>query len=400
MQISVPIVIDDADVRATVLAFRDVCAEMSTAAFNSGEPLPAVELQRIVYADAKRTLSAQLACSAIRNVASAYASAKSNQRPAIRPFVFKRPKALWLIGKRGRDAAIRTDGTLSVWTVSGRKRIDFRVPERRRADFDAAIEYDAMQVSIDRKGILRATLAVTLPDVPAKGILPVGVDLNETNVMVALDPDERCLFISGKETRVLNRRTHKTRKRLQRKLATLKAQKRSTRSVGRVLKRLGTRQRRRTMDLARCSAKDLCAWAPKDAVLVIEDLKLPQPTKKRKPGKHPKRVALRRKLSTFAYRIYRRAIESRAARLGIAVVAVDPRNTSQRCSRCQLIGTRKRHQFTCQHCGFCDHADRNAARNIRALYCALRRGGLLSASPEASARSKPPARRPRQRGVV
>lgn len=385
MQRTVPIVLaEDQDLRATIQAFGDACAAISPAAFNAGSPFSAVALQRVVYADVKaRGLSAQLACSAIRRVAGAYASAKSNKRPAIKPFAFARPVGLWLIGKRGRDASVRPDGVLAVWTLAGRKHVAFRVPERHCADFDAATEYDALQVTLDRRGRLRATLAVTLPDVPAKGTVPVGIDLNETNVLVAVDPDERDLFISGKETRVRNRRTFKTKKRLQRKLAALKAQKRATKSVGRALKRLGRKQRRRTLDLARCSAKKLCAWAPKDAVLVIEDLKLPQPTKARKPGASPKRVALRRRLSTFAYLVFRTAIASRAARVGMAVVAVDPRNTSQRCARCGLIGERRRHQFVCPHCGHLDHADRNAARNIRALYQAQpRRVGRRQSAPK------------------
>jgi hypothetical protein len=37
---------------------------------------------------------------------------------------FKRPKALFLVGERGRDADFRADGTLSIWTIAGRKRID------------------------------------------------------------------------------------------------------------------------------------------------------------------------------------------------------------------------------------------------------------------------------------
>ena len=53
---------------------------------------------------------------------------KSNGKPAQRPFRFQRPRALFLVGKRGRDADFRQDGTLSIWTLAGRKHITYTVP--------------------------------------------------------------------------------------------------------------------------------------------------------------------------------------------------------------------------------------------------------------------------------
>jgi IS605 OrfB family transposase len=103
-------------------------------------------------------------------------------------------------------------------------------------------------------------------------------------------------------------------------------------------------------------------------VLVLEDLRLPQPTKRAKPGTAAKPTALRRRLSLFAHRVYRAAIEARAQRTGLAVAAVDPRGTSQRHWRCGKSGIRKRHRFTCLCCNRVEHADTNAARNIRDLY--------------------------------
>jgi len=45
---------------------------------------------------------------------------------------FKRPAALFLVGERGRDADFRADGTLSIWTVAGHKRITYTVPAALR----------------------------------------------------------------------------------------------------------------------------------------------------------------------------------------------------------------------------------------------------------------------------
>ncbi|HEX4202661.1 MAG TPA: hypothetical protein VHZ51_00350, partial [Ktedonobacteraceae bacterium] len=84
--------------------------------------------------------------SAIRLVAAAYATAKSNKKPATRPFFFRKARALFLIGKRGRDADFRTDGTLSIWTVGGRKHLHYTIPDDFKATFDRAVEIDSLTV--------------------------------------------------------------------------------------------------------------------------------------------------------------------------------------------------------------------------------------------------------------
>ena len=59
-------------------------------------------------------------------------------------------------------------------------------------------------------------------------------------------------------------------------------------------------------------------------------------------------------------------VEKRALGRGIAVLYVDPSNTSKRCSRCGGFGRRLRKRFECPHCGYVIHADVNAAFNIAA----------------------------------
>lgn len=55
---------------------------------------------------------------------------------------------------------------------------------------------------------------------------------------------------------------------------------------------------------------------------------------------------------------------------GIEVVKVDPRYTSQRCSSCGKVEkkNRKGSLYKCCHCGYTNHADINAALNIRDKY--------------------------------
>ena len=389
MRRTLTIVLDaDADVAATLRASAAVKAALSPIAFNGGKPLGAVALQRACYRDVKGALNSQMTISATRQVAAAYAAAKRNGHKVTQPFAFRRPSALFLIGQRGRDADFRADGTLSIWTVAGRKRIGYRVPEYFRERFDAAKKFDSLTV-VERGGKLIGRLAVTLEVPEPKAVTPVGIDLNETNAVVAEDADGRPLFISGRAVKVANRRTAKARARLQRRLATRKAERRDTRSVRRLLKRLGRRQGNRTRTFARTAAKELVAWAPPDAVLVFEDLSgIPRPKKGAVRGK-----ALRRRLALWQRGLIQKAARDKAEETGRAVAEVDPRGTSRTHWRCGLPGIRKRHKFVCPACGVEEHADRNAARNIRHRFIVLRHDGPLSTGPEALApvKGKPPA---------
>jgi len=60
-------------------------------------------------------------------------------------------------------------------------------------------------------------------------------------------------------------------------------------------------------------------------------------------------------------------IKYKAEAVGIEVRMIDPKYTSQRCSKCGHIAEGNRPtqaEFQCQQCGFKTNADYNAARNI------------------------------------
>lgn len=365
----------DDDLRATVAAFQRVQRDLTEAAYNSGDPLGALALHRSMYKRVAGTLNSQMTCSAIRLTASAYASAKRSRRPARRPFLFKRACALFLVGRRGRDADFRTDGSLSIWTVVGRKRLTYIVPDAFKATLAAAKEIDSLTV-IERGGRLlgRVTLTLSAPD--PHGEAPVGIDLNETNALVAISPDGEIFFASGKSVKVANARTFKTHRQLQRKLATRKAEHRDTHSVRRVLKRLGRKRSNRTRAFAQTTAKRLVQWAPQGAVFVFEALNIPQP-KRSVIG----RGFMRRRLSQWQRGLIRTAVEHKSQEAGIVVVEVSPAYTSQLCSSCGLRGIRKRHSFVCPACGHTQHADINAAVNILNRYTASRSSGQPASLP-------------------
>jgi len=77
----------------------------------------------------------------------------------------------------------------------------------------------------------------------------------------------------------------------------------------------------------------------------------------------------------------------KAEECGCAVVGIDPRHTSQRCSRCVYVhrsNRRSQSRFKCRNCGFELNADLNGSRNIALKYLAsvgiTDAGGLLSTS--------------------
>ncbi len=369
---------DDADVRTTLHAVNGVKQALSPLCYNDGTPLGALPLHRAAYEAVKGTVSSQLTISAIRSVAAAYASAKRNRKPATRAFSFVRPSALFLIGTRGRDADFRKDGTLSIWTVAGRKHISYRVPAYFKPMFDAAVEFDSLTL-IERKGQLLGRVTVTLALPEPNAVHPIGVDRGETNVLVAVDADNTATFISGLAYKVRNRKTHKVRSRVQRKYASRKADSKDTRSIRRLFKRLGRTQRNRTRTFVQTAAKQLVTSVAPDSVIVLEDLRIPQVSKRM----HWKR-GTRRRMSQWARSLLETCITNKAEQFGIAVAFVNPAYTSQTCSRCGLIGTRRKHTFTCV-CGATDHADVNAARNLRDRFTGLRPSGHPVSVPRSPA---------------
>ena len=344
-------------VNKTVIEFNRYQQTISSFCFNDGKPLRAFSLHKQVYHHIPTTLNAQMKCSAIRLTSAAYASAKSNRKLAKHPFIFRNPSALFLYG---RDFSFRKNGSLSISTIEGRQKINWRIPEHFKKDFDSATSIDSLTVTPTK-----AFLCITL-DVPdPKGITPVGIDLGVNNALVA-STKKKTIFISGKDLSVRNTKTRKVRSRLQSKLAGKKAQPSDTRSVRRVLKRLSRKTRNRNKTFCQETAAKLCKWAPKDAVLVFEDLHF-----KGKSKKEHIRKGTRRKLNNWFFNLITSAVQNRAERQGLALAFVNPAFTSQLCSQCGLIGVRTGHKFTCA-CGYSAHADVNASLNVLSRFTTLR----------------------------
>ena len=87
-----------------------------------------------------------------------------------------------------------------------------------------------------------------------------------------------------------------------------------------------------------------------------------------------------RKRSNWAYFQLRQFISYKAENLGKHLVLVDPRYTSQRCSKCGLVdkANRNKSAFHCLSCDFVCHSDLNASDNISQIGAILFEQALVN----------------------
>jgi len=139
-------------------------------------------------------------------------------------------------------------------------------------------------------------------------------------------------------------------------------QQKGTRSAKRRLKKQSGREKRFMLDVNHCISKRL---ANDDSVIVyvLEDL---TGIRKNESGNKERN----RLLSNWSFCQLEFMIEYKCFVNGISVEYVDPRYTSQKCSACKRTDKASRNKavYTCIHCGYTEHADTNAANNIRDNY--------------------------------
>ncbi len=101
---------------------------------------------------------------------------------------------------------------------------------------------------------------------------------------------------------------------------------------------------------------------------MLENLKHIRATSSIGRGKKNKTVGLKRRFHSWSFAQFHDFLSYKAAMQGIQVVKIDPRHTSQTCSKCghkHRSNRRSQSLFTCRQCGYSFNADLNAAYNIR-----------------------------------
>lgn len=243
----------------------------------------------------------------------------------------------------------------SIWTLDGRQKIPFVCHNEKLLPY---IKGEADLVLKQGKWYLFQTV-----EVPEEDVIDVedfiGVDFGLVNI-ATLSSGKK---MSGKELEEYRKTRQRVRSSLQSK---------GTKGAKKALKRLSGRERRTASLVNHTIAKKIVETAINTKKgIALEDL-----TGIRKNSEKKGRP-LRTRIGRWNFSQLRGFIEYKARRYGIPVILVDPRYTSQTCSSCYRIGIRRSESFTCT-CGYSEHADVNAARNIR-------QAGLLVNQPEQSA---------------
>ena len=232
-------------------------------------------------------------------------------------------------------------GKVSITTIQGRKKYNVFVPEY--FSIYKTWKVKGATIGVSHK-FLRLQVCVET-DNPEfcnnKNVL--GIDLGINNFAVLSNNT----FIKGKKIRRVKRKRQYLRSKLQSK---------GTRSAKRKMKFLSGRERRFQRDFNHCLSKQITELP--FGVFAMEDLKGIRNGRKGK--------VFNRKRSNWAYFQLRQFISYKTENLGKKLILVDPRYTSQRCSKCGFIdkSNRNKSSFHCLSCDFVCHSDLNASYNI------------------------------------
>ena len=202
-----------------------------------------------------------------------------------------------------------------------------------------------------QKGYVIANLTFSAPDIlTIQGVKPeriVGIDRGLYNIVVLSDGK----VFSSQQVRKAKRKFLHVKRQLQAK---------GTRSAKRLLRKRSGREKRFSSNINHVISKWLVGLSYD--IFVLEDLK---GIRKQNKGRK-----MNGWLHNWTFYQLEEFLSYKAETFGKQVVKVDARYTSQKCSNCGTTNkdSRNKSQYHCVSCGYFDHADHNAALNIRSNY--------------------------------
>ena len=241
--------------------------------------------------------------------------------------------------------------TLSLTTVQGRLVFPVRdspLIEKYKGEYtNAQVVFDERH----RKAYVMIQIEVNREVEVKEGIEDikvVGIDRGIKNLAVLSNN----MFFNSGHLKDVKGRYRYNRKRLQHA---------GTRSAHRKLKELSGRERRFVLDTNHVISKKIVNLPYN--VFVLEALRSSK-MKHKGIGRR-----FNHKLGSWSPYQLQQFMEYKAEEMGKSVKYVDPKYTSQKCSRCGYInkGSRNGSVFHCLNCSFELHADLNASRNIGVL---------------------------------
>lgn len=296
------------------------------------------KLRVLTYYDVKGRfdLTAQFAGNVSRKVSDSYRLDKKTSRTF---------KPLGAIAYDDRILSWKSD-SVSIWTTQGRQAVPFVCDERSRKML-ANRRGESDLVYRDGMFFLLATIEVNEPPL-GKPEGWIGVDLGIANI-AATSIGEK---YSGSGLKGLRHRYARIRSRLQA---------RQTEAAHKLLKKRKRKEGRMARHVNHCISKRIVSTAKRtNSGIALENLK---GIRERIRAKKPQR----RTMHSWSFYQLREFITYKARLAGVAVVFVDPRNTSRTCPKCGLVDKRNRPKqdtFKCVSCSFVGEADSVAATNI------------------------------------
>ena len=237
----------------------------------------------------------------------------------------------------------------SLATHSGRLVLTFDIPNYAQK-YLVTTPHVASADLIFSKGQYWLHVVVTLPNLEyLNNNQVVGVDLGLIRPAVTSNRK----FLGKRRWAEVDRKYFRIRRKLQSK---------GTRSAKRHLKRLSGRQQRFHRDCDHILSRRIVQSVTTGTTIVIEDLKEIRNTGKMRKGE------TKRRLHSWSFSQFQSFLYYKAKELGQRVVTIDPRYTSQTCSRCDYQDKKNRRTqsiFLCNECGYELNADLNASYNIR-----------------------------------
>jgi IS605 OrfB family transposase len=303
------------------------------------------DLHKMVYKSVREIfpLSAQMVVRAIAKVADSY-KAKTTKRITFKMF--------GSIAYDDRIISFKENNLVSIWTTRGRINIPYVMGEHQRELFKFRKgEIDLVR----RKGIYYLNCVCDVPE--DSPLIPddiLGVDFGVVNIATTSDDQT----FSGKDVEASRQKYFYHRQLLQRKASKQSQSGNRPRNVRNLLKRLSGREKDFRKHTNHVISKKLVETA-KDTnrAIALEELK------GIKNG-----IKKRAKISGWSFYELRNFIEYKAKLKGVPVYFVDPKYTSQTCSKCghcEKANRKSQSEFVCVQCSHSLNADFNASLNIR-----------------------------------
>ncbi len=294
--------------------------------------------------DSIPSIGSQLICNALKKVCTAYKVLKIKKDQDIPTVIFKEGSS---VHYDKRTYSIK-DNRVSLYTIRGRIQCEFSMGKFQQEYLDRGAVKEAELIRKGKRWFFN--LVLDLPDGEMKKEGTVfAVDVGENNLATTSNGT----IHGGGKLR------HKRDQFLARRK---KLQSNGSKSAKRCLKRISGQERRHVKETNHIISKRIVeeAVASGASTLVLEDLNT---IRQRIRGKK----RMRSRLHRWAWYELQNYVEYKAQAKGLEVIYVNPAYTSQTCSQCGSLGSRKKHRFTCSNCGSYQHSDCNGAINLLKL---------------------------------